>query len=399
MPTKELFFTPINLSSLQVLDSGSGTPESSVTATPGSVYLDTDGKLWLKESGSGNTGWAQLGVPTSPAGSDTELQFNDSGSFGASSSLTWNDASSYLFSPKIRVGEDDCYLGFDREATDGTGNNLDNGRIQSTGTDAHTNLVLATKGLGGVQFQSTSYAKNQPGFNALDLQLYHGSTTQVASGLYAACVGAANTGSGTNAVCLGSGNQATATQTTSVGTSTRTTATGATAVGHSCEANASYAVAIGQESNARIQGMTAFASGEDTTAGDRQSGKLHLVASTTDATTTSATVGGGSLSAANSLTLDEGMAVAGTATYIARNSGSTDRYYERRRFYAYRNSGGNVTVTIDTSEASSKSLSLNSGSTNITGNSTYQCIDFQLTGAASVSVDWLCVVEWSELAV
>jgi len=40
---------------------GSGSPESAVTAPVGSVYLRTDGgagtTLYVKESGSGNTGW------------------------------------------------------------------------------------------------------------------------------------------------------------------------------------------------------------------------------------------------------------------------------------------------------------------------------------------------------
>ena len=41
---------------------GSGSPESAVTAPVGSIYLRTDGgvatTLYVKESGSGNTGWA-----------------------------------------------------------------------------------------------------------------------------------------------------------------------------------------------------------------------------------------------------------------------------------------------------------------------------------------------------
>lgn len=36
---------------------GSGTPEGSVTAEPGSIYLRTNGSWYQKTSGSGNTGW------------------------------------------------------------------------------------------------------------------------------------------------------------------------------------------------------------------------------------------------------------------------------------------------------------------------------------------------------
>jgi len=41
---------------------GTGTPESVVTAPIGSIFLRTDGStnttLYVKESGTGNTGWA-----------------------------------------------------------------------------------------------------------------------------------------------------------------------------------------------------------------------------------------------------------------------------------------------------------------------------------------------------
>ncbi|MDX1407417.1 MAG: hypothetical protein R3330_04770 [Saprospiraceae bacterium] len=40
---------------------GTGTPEGSVTATIGTIYLDTtNGALYMKESGAGNTGWVPI---------------------------------------------------------------------------------------------------------------------------------------------------------------------------------------------------------------------------------------------------------------------------------------------------------------------------------------------------
>ena len=43
------------------ISKGSGSPESVVTAKVGSMYLRTDGgagtSLYIKESGTGNTGW------------------------------------------------------------------------------------------------------------------------------------------------------------------------------------------------------------------------------------------------------------------------------------------------------------------------------------------------------
>lgn len=41
--------------------SGSGSPEGVVTADPDTWYRDTDapGALWIKETGTGNTGWVE----------------------------------------------------------------------------------------------------------------------------------------------------------------------------------------------------------------------------------------------------------------------------------------------------------------------------------------------------
>jgi hypothetical protein len=40
-----------------VIARGTGTPEGNTTAPTGSMFLDTGGSLYFKESGSGNTGW------------------------------------------------------------------------------------------------------------------------------------------------------------------------------------------------------------------------------------------------------------------------------------------------------------------------------------------------------
>lgn len=46
---------------VNLLNSGSGSPEGVVTATVGDVYMDTtNGKLYLKVSGTGNTGWREV---------------------------------------------------------------------------------------------------------------------------------------------------------------------------------------------------------------------------------------------------------------------------------------------------------------------------------------------------
>lgn len=53
--------TPANTRTTPVWIYGTGTPEAAVTAVVGSIFSRTDGgagtSFYVKESGSGNTGW------------------------------------------------------------------------------------------------------------------------------------------------------------------------------------------------------------------------------------------------------------------------------------------------------------------------------------------------------
>ena len=42
------------------ISGGAADPEGSVTAEQGSLYLRTTGTFYVKESGSGNTGWREV---------------------------------------------------------------------------------------------------------------------------------------------------------------------------------------------------------------------------------------------------------------------------------------------------------------------------------------------------
>lgn len=71
-----------------------GSPEGVETAPVCTQYLNiTDGQWWRKVSGTGNTGWV---LASAPAGSDTQVQFNDGGAFGADSTFTFNKTTDVL---------------------------------------------------------------------------------------------------------------------------------------------------------------------------------------------------------------------------------------------------------------------------------------------------------------
>ena len=58
-------------------------------------YLTTDGT---------NTSWATVSSGGTPAGSDTQVQYNNAGAFGASSAYTWNNSTSTLTVNSINIG-------------------------------------------------------------------------------------------------------------------------------------------------------------------------------------------------------------------------------------------------------------------------------------------------------
>lgn len=74
------------------LTEGSGDPNSVVTANPGSLYMDTTGALWVKTSGTGNTGWtAPSGGGLSGSIADKQVAFGSGTSIIGSNSLLWDD--------------------------------------------------------------------------------------------------------------------------------------------------------------------------------------------------------------------------------------------------------------------------------------------------------------------
>ena len=96
------FLSQISLGTQAVLIyTGNGSPEGVETAPVGSVYLNATASnaaniLYVKGSGTGNTGWSLLAASTIPAGSDTEIQFNDAGVSAGDPQLTWNKTSNIL---------------------------------------------------------------------------------------------------------------------------------------------------------------------------------------------------------------------------------------------------------------------------------------------------------------
>lgn len=118
------------------INSGSGAPEGTLSAAVGSLYMRTDGgadtSLYVKESGSGNTGWVAgsggnetlaqtLAIGNTTSGSDISFSDNDKAVFGAGSDLEiYHDGSNSYISDTSGTG--DLYLrGTNLRLTDNDG--------------------------------------------------------------------------------------------------------------------------------------------------------------------------------------------------------------------------------------------------------------------------------------
>jgi hypothetical protein len=141
-----------------LLKSGSGSPESSVTATVGALYRDTSsGRVYMKMSGSGNTGW----VGMTPDGVDpAQIQIIASGT-----TATIGDHVRWVF---IATGSGDFTL---------TGAAIVIGKeveIQKTSTDANT-IMYGRAGSENVQGVAANYAlplssaANYPAWSVKDI--------------------------------------------------------------------------------------------------------------------------------------------------------------------------------------------------------------------------------------
>ena len=159
----------------------------------------------------------------SPAGSNGEIQFNNSGAFGASSNLFWDNATKTLKIKSNGTADVDTVVEIKdsadrviyRIANSGIveinkANNAltqNTAVIKSVGSDADIGLALMPKGNGAITAQvpdGTVAGGNARGRYAVDLQMFRIANTQVASGHNSTVAGGwSNTASGAYSTVAG----------------------------------------------------------------------------------------------------------------------------------------------------------------------------------------------------
>jgi hypothetical protein len=162
---------------------GAFTVEFKTVSGTGVTFATDDKGVKLLFSDGTNVVDTQLGVTTDPAGSDTQIQFNNAGAFGASSNLTW-DGTNVLVGATgaLRLGDTTGgeYVGLKAPGTVSS-----SVTFTLPGADGNADEFLKTDGSGNLTFAEVSggtswQAVKTTGFTAVAGEGYFCDTTSAA---------------------------------------------------------------------------------------------------------------------------------------------------------------------------------------------------------------------------
>jgi hypothetical protein len=296
---------------------------------------------------------------------------------------------------------------------------------------------------------------NKRGVNAVDLQTFRDSNTQVASGPYSALIGGyANKATGAysfamgaycnasnqNSIALGSG--CTASGDTCIALISQATASGqfsfaagryagasgtsSVAIGQNTSASGFYSLALGQESVSSnttsvsigkattadginslafgikshtfgVTGRQVFQCSDSVTSGDAQKSTLILRRTTSDATPSILSVtGNATITSQIQLTLQNNNVFRIKGSITGKQSGSTNVGVWDIDCVIVRGANAASTVIAGTPTVS---LVVNTGSfgnPTLTANTTLGCLTVTVTGVALTNIQWTCVIDTCE---
>lgn len=361
------------------------SPESVVTAPTGSIHLASitgAGSLWVKNSGSGNTGWVQVptgssGIGGSTGSTDNRLLRAD----GTGGSTLQNSA--------ILI---DDY-------TSSTANNV---AIKiDDGSTATISAVVTPKGNGafilGPKPDGTATGGNARGPQSVDLQINRFSASDVASGNYATVLG-------------GYRNSATSDHTTAGGIqSVASGQYGAVAIGYSATASGQYAsaafgylttasgrssIAAGEGALSDKHGQWSVSGGYFAAGGDSQTSVLTLRNNTSSTTPTVLFLNGSS----SRLTIPNNT----FATFTILVSASTATATSQRYSYKLEGCIGKGTTAGSTSMPVAVTKTViyehdSAADVDATADTTNGALSITVTAANSTATRWSASVMWNQV--
>lgn len=334
------------------------------TATTGGGAEDYIAFRW----NSTDSKWDLIGTtigayPTAiPSGTNTQVQFNDGGAFGADAGLTYNKTT---------------------DALSVTGSVIV--PIVAAASSGNVNLILSPIGTGAIQLQvadNTATGGNARGQYSVDLQTVRVAATQVVSGSYSFAAGANNTVSAGSAVAIGTGNSV--------------SGNGAFAAGVENTASGAQSTALGGRALARINQQVAMGARIfDPGVGKSQYNIFIAGATTTNATPTVLT----SLDAAQ-ITLQNNSAMRFNILVIANVTGGGNTSGWELKGVIKR--GANAASTALVGTVTTTLVGQNAGASGwaiaATANTSTGGLTITATGQAGTTIRWVATVECAEVA-
>lgn len=300
--------------------------------------------------------------PDRASGTNTQVQFNDSGAFGGDSGLTYNKTT---------------------DALSVTGSVIV--PIVAAASSGNVNLILAPIGTGAIQSQvadNTTTGGNARGQFSVDLQRTRNFATQVASGNYSFAVGSYNTASGDWSCSIGLNNAVSANSAFAAGTENTVSGIQCTALGNRALARFQAQVAMG----ARIF--------------DPGAGKSQYNIFIIGATTTNATLIPLTNFSSEQITLQDNSALRFNILVIANvtGGGNTSGWnltgvIKRGANAASTALVGTVTTTLVGQDAGASGWAIGATANTISGGLTITA-----TGQAGTTIRWVATVECAEVA-
>lgn len=314
--------------------------------------------------------------PDRASGTDTQVQFNDGGAFGADAGLTYNKTT---------------------DALSVTGSVIV--PIVAAASSGNVNLILSPIGTGAIQSQiadNTATGGNARGQYAVDLQRIRTAATQVASGNYSFVAGQTNTASGAHSFAAGQGNTASGSWTCSIGIANIVSGGASFAAGAENEASGSQSTALGNRALARFQAQVAMGARIfDPGAGKSQYNIFIVGATTTNETPTALrSFGSENITLQNNSAMRFNILVIATVTGGGNTSGWDLRGVIKRGANAASTAlVGTVTTTLVGQDAGASGWAIAA-----TANTTTGGLTITATGQAGTTIRWVATVECAEVA-